>query len=142
MVFSGRGAFDGWRTSLDEVAAFRITSPAESYAAGKGDASNVGVIGVAIFEEKHAVRSHSLGVTRGTRGMASPVLARAGTGFGESHGSHVTTTSFDRQTTPVAEFKIRYDTIDALVEAGILEPLGPSAFPADEVSPTFCETPK
>ena len=42
---------DGFRTSLDDVATFRFSSVADSYAGGKGKARNVGVIAVAIFEE-------------------------------------------------------------------------------------------
>src|SRR5687768_12246218 len=42
---------DGFRRSLDQVAAFRFGSVGGSYAAQKGDDRNVGVIGVAFFEE-------------------------------------------------------------------------------------------
>lgn len=45
---------DGFRRSLDEVAAFRFGSVASSYAARKGNARNVGVIGVAFFAERGA----------------------------------------------------------------------------------------
>jgi hypothetical protein len=42
---------DGFRRSFDEVAAFRFGSVSGSYAAQKGDDRNVGVIGVAFFDE-------------------------------------------------------------------------------------------
>lgn len=42
---------DGFRQSFEEVAAFRFGSVRGSYAAQKGDGRNVGVIGVAFFEE-------------------------------------------------------------------------------------------
>jgi hypothetical protein len=45
---------DGFRQSLHEVAAFRFGSVGQSYAAKKGDARNVGVIGVAFFPERGA----------------------------------------------------------------------------------------
>lgn len=45
----------GFRQSLDRVAAFRFGSVGESYAADRGDARNVGVIGVALFAERGAV---------------------------------------------------------------------------------------
>lgn len=53
------GAFDkieidGFRQSLDEVAAFRFGSVQSSYAARKGNDRNVGVIGVAFFAERGA----------------------------------------------------------------------------------------
>ncbi len=43
---------DGFRQSMDEVAAFRFGSVRGSYAGRKGDDRNVGVIGVAFFEER------------------------------------------------------------------------------------------
>lgn len=43
---------DGWRTSMDAVAAFRFSSLEQSYADRKGKGRNVGVIGVALFGEK------------------------------------------------------------------------------------------
>lgn len=45
---------EGFRRSLKEVAAFEFTRPDESYAARMGDAGNVGVIGIALFEELYA----------------------------------------------------------------------------------------
>lgn len=49
---SGSVSIEGFRRSLDEVAAFRFGSVRGSYAAQKGDARNVGVIGVACFVEE------------------------------------------------------------------------------------------
>ncbi len=45
---------DGFRRSMNEVAAFRFGSVRNSYAGKKGDDRNVGVIGVAFFEERGA----------------------------------------------------------------------------------------
>jgi hypothetical protein len=45
---------DGFRRSEDVVAAFRFGRVRDSYAAKKGNARNVGVIGVAVFEERGA----------------------------------------------------------------------------------------
>ncbi|MDX2053393.1 MAG: hypothetical protein SFV15_13430 [Polyangiaceae bacterium] len=42
---------DGFRQSENEVASFRFGGVGESYAASKGDDRNVGVIGVAFFDE-------------------------------------------------------------------------------------------
>jgi hypothetical protein len=42
---------DGFRQSQDQVATFRFTSPSNSYSSKMGSPQNVGVIGVAIFEE-------------------------------------------------------------------------------------------
>jgi hypothetical protein len=48
----GELVVDGFRTSTTQVAAFRFSSVDESYAERKGKGRNVGVIGVAIFDEK------------------------------------------------------------------------------------------
>lgn len=45
---------DGFRRSQDEVAAFRFGRVKDSYAAKRGDDRNVGVIGVAVFQERGA----------------------------------------------------------------------------------------
>jgi hypothetical protein len=43
---------DGFRQSEDEVAAFRFSKVRDSYAAQRGEARNVGVIGIAFFAER------------------------------------------------------------------------------------------
>jgi hypothetical protein len=48
----GDVTIDGWRTSLDTVAAFRFSSVRDSYAGRTGHDRNVGVIGVAFFRER------------------------------------------------------------------------------------------
>ncbi len=49
----GRIAIDGFRQSMDKVAAFRFGSVRESYAHQKyHNSSNVGVIGIAVFDER------------------------------------------------------------------------------------------
>ncbi|WP_306582663.1 hypothetical protein [Dokdonella sp.] len=43
---------NGWRKSLDEIAQFNFTALSDSYAAATGRPANVGVIGVAVFNER------------------------------------------------------------------------------------------
>ena len=50
----GEVVIDGFRTSLDAVAAFRFSSVRDSYAARTRHARNVGVIGVAFYRERLA----------------------------------------------------------------------------------------
>jgi hypothetical protein len=50
----GHVDIDGWRLSQGQVAAFRFSSVADSYAARTGSARDVGVIGVALFPERQA----------------------------------------------------------------------------------------
>jgi hypothetical protein len=56
----GEVRIDGWRTSMQSVAAFRFGRVADSYAARTGSARNVGVIGVAVFAEREPVISRPL----------------------------------------------------------------------------------
>ena len=48
----GRIDIDGWRKSMDQVAAFYFTALPDSYAARTGRPDHVGVIGVALFRER------------------------------------------------------------------------------------------
>jgi hypothetical protein len=48
----GEVTIDGFRVSQDTVAAFRFSTVPRSYAARKGDARDVGVVGVAVFPER------------------------------------------------------------------------------------------
>ena len=50
----GEVIIDGFRTSLESVAAFRFSSVRDSYAARTRRARNVGVVGVAFFRERPA----------------------------------------------------------------------------------------
>lgn len=148
----GSVVFDGWRTSLDGISAFRIASPGESYAAAKGAPSNVGIIGLAIFEERRREVYRGGASSRGmpgprpknasasvTRGGASK--GSVGTAFGEHHTSHVSTTTFDRaSSTPVYVQTFRYDTIAELIAQGILAADdGLRAFPGNPDTPGFCK---
>jgi hypothetical protein len=51
----GEVTIDGYRLSQASVAAFRFSSVPRSYAARKGDARDVGVVGVAVFPERWPV---------------------------------------------------------------------------------------
>lgn len=51
----GQVSIEGFRKSLSDVAAFRFTTPSDSYSARMGTAQNVGVIGAAIFYERAPV---------------------------------------------------------------------------------------
>jgi hypothetical protein len=52
----GEAVIDGYRLSQESVAAFRFSSVPRSYASRKGDARDVGVIGVAVFQERQVWR--------------------------------------------------------------------------------------
>jgi hypothetical protein len=52
----GRIEIEGWRTSSQDVAAFRFTTVPDSYAGRVDGGQNVGVVGVALFPEKRRPR--------------------------------------------------------------------------------------
>ena len=51
---------EGWRTGDETVAAFRFSELGESYAARTGRPRNVGVVGVAFFQENRPIDTHEL----------------------------------------------------------------------------------
>ena len=143
----GDVTIDGFRTSLDAVAAFRFSSVRDSYAARVGRPRNVGVVGVAFFGERPAPAWHyraappetgraepapapptaadaeSSAPSKSAGGAApAPAAARPGLGtqFGESRESHVVETTFVRaSTSPMAISELRYDDREGLLSRGI-----------------------
>ena len=51
---------EGWRQSLDAVAAFRFSSVGDSYAAQTGGGANIGVVGVAVFADAARHRAYEV----------------------------------------------------------------------------------
>jgi hypothetical protein len=149
-VIAGWGAtsIDGWRKSLDEVAAFYFTRLRNSYAARTGRPDHVGVIGVAMFRERERIEplpyssrheapapaaapplgaadaaasaesANSAGERRAARSTAQQ---RLGTGHGERRESQVSRTHFERRSSaPDAMLQIYYDSRERLVARGII----------------------
>lgn len=77
---------EGFRLDLNRVAAFRFSRVNDSYAAQKGDARNVGVIGIAFFEERRPVMrpglvqpdADSVNREMGGRGQERKMAPRSG----------------------------------------------------------------
>ena len=145
----------GWRKSLDEVARFTFTSLSDSYAARTGRPGNVGVIGVALFEERPAprprygwrgnepLREESASADRAaapeaqskSRASQTPSL---GTGHGMREWSGAEYSAFERASDqPVEVIAIWYDSSRKLVAQGVIPqprrdgaPRRPEPFPA------------
>ncbi len=144
---------DGWRKSLTETAAFYFTELPDSYAARTGRALDVGVIGLAVFEEtlpprvaprppfperakareETAQAQDSAVESRALDREQSAAAPRLGTGHGERLHSVVTTTSFQRaSSTPKTVIAIHYDRLSSLIARGIAPPPAfaePNPFP-------------
>lgn len=135
----------GWRKSLDDVAQFVFTDLPDSYAARTGRPDNVGVIGIAVFEEARPVYYEGEPIWRrgtaaerdatGAAKASAPAAAEAramdrdeaaaqqtlGTGHGEREWSPVSRTGFVRATrTPAQVTRLRYDDYRTLVARGVL----------------------
>lgn len=134
---------NGWRKSLDDVAQFVFTDLPDSYAARTGRPDNVGVIGIAVFEEARPVyyepappwRSQAPGrdsSNAAAKASAPAAEARSvdraeaaaqglGTGHGEREWAPVSHTGFVRATrTPAQVTQVRYDDYRTLVTRGVL----------------------
>jgi hypothetical protein len=132
---------EGFRSSLEEVRAFRFTRPDQSYSARRGTPENVGVIGVAFFKERRRApiaikprpRSHTKDApeasapeasrSRDSEATASPRSStdNLGTAYGERRTSLVTEVAFEREhpTRPAFTTTVRYDDRSGLVARGI-----------------------
>jgi hypothetical protein len=151
----GLVGIDGWRKSMDEVAAFYFTALPDSYAARTGRPDNVGVIGVALFRELERPMpmerddraspespAPSAGVTgeakAATRQSAHDAeKSRLGTGHGRRLDSGAVFTEFERASeTPDEVIRIYYDSQRNLVARGIIPQPGhfagrvPEPFPS------------
>ena len=87
---------EGFRKSDTEVATFRFTTPGDSYSGRMGSAQHVGVIGVAIFEERRPprrrprpVRPSSAPQFRADVDSASDVMPEAEEATGAGYGRGV-----------------------------------------------------
>lgn len=153
-----RADITGWRKTQDEVAQFVFSSPSGSYASRTGRPDNVGVIGVAVFEEARrwyprpdpilrrsapsapaAAESSAAADASASRieGYARSAPAPAlGTGHGAREQSSVRDTDFERASrSPAQVVQLRYDSARNLRARGILVaspshlPRQPQAFP-------------
>lgn len=131
---------NGWRKSLDDVAQFVFTDLGDSYAARTGRPRNVGVIGVAVFEEARpryvpyaspAPIARDNGYARAEEKAAAPAAAESrgadasqqsiGTGHGQREWSPVGETAFERASrSPAQVIQVHYDEERRLAALGIL----------------------
>ncbi|MGZ3239806.1 MAG: hypothetical protein ACXWIN_12135 [Burkholderiaceae bacterium] len=121
----------GWRKSMDDVAAFYFTQLPDSYAARTERPDNVGVIGIAVFQEyvePVAAEGFAQNLTAqapmaSSRAKSADSMAEAkiGTGHGERLTSTVRMTEFRRASTQPSEIiSIQYDTYAHLVARGVI----------------------
>jgi hypothetical protein len=132
-ILGPRSRYDveGWRKSLERVAAFYFSRVEDSYAAKTGRPDEVGVIGVAMFRRKTSERDYESdvlsrkeapGPTAAERSAGSPASEPGlGTGHGRNVTSVVRAAEFERATeTPEEIIAIYYDSYENLVARGVI----------------------
>ena len=135
VLASGQAAeIAGWRKNMDEVAAFYFTRIADSYAARTERPQNVGVIGVAVFneyvppppvqigaQEKAEASADNAARSAASAAPAPAAEAKLGTGHGERIAARVGHTEFRRLSTqPNEVITIYYDSRTNLIARGII----------------------
>ncbi len=169
--FSNRGyvlepyqeaVIDGFRQSENQVATFRFSNPGNSYSSKMGTPENVGVIGLAVFDERYpepvpstptlAQRSEEAALddmdstnspSQGAKarrslssrsGGAEAEKSNLGTQYGESRYSYTQKTNFERRTTaPIQVTSLFYDNEAGLIKKGVItRPSNPSPFPQEQ----------
>ena len=143
----------GWRKNMERTAAFYFTDLGDSYAARTGRPHNVGVVGVAVFQESPRAPalleeqpansprawapSASAPSVADSSQSARKSLGKLGTGHGRSENDAATSVAFERSTdVPLDTVAIQYDRRENLIAMHVLprvdEPSGgsPNPFPA------------
>lgn len=126
---------EGFRESTESVAAFTFTAPEESYASKMGDGTNVGVIGIATFDEEEAARPAVIARSAEesmSDGEAAPAAAMSdrsdhaakesiGTAYGQSVSSQAEVVPFVRRDPlrPTEISAVYYDNREGLESRGI-----------------------
>jgi hypothetical protein len=129
---------DGWRKSMQEVAAFRFSHAGDSYAARTGRPFDLGVIGAAVFREARAEEPWPMPappIAERQRAQAAPAaealadaaagapspISPLGTAHGERRWSPSARTRFERASARADELiALRYDRHEALVARGVI----------------------
>lgn len=138
-------SYSGWRTSSKDIHRFYFTESENSYAEAFGDDSAMGVIAVAVYEEKQPFftrhdkkqtvnksqankpRSKSPNRSYDSAGAANDsVLAEqadkeAGTGFGEHQTSHVRKVHFNAKRSALVKNFYKYEWRETLCQKNIIE---------------------
>jgi hypothetical protein len=137
-------SYSGWRTSSKDIHRFYFTEFEDSYAHAFDDDSAMGVIAVAVYEEKQPLfitrhekkktakpsaqspsRSHDSAA--GKSGAANDsVLAdqaetKAGTGFGDHQTSHVRHVQFNPKRSALAKNFYKYEWRETLCQKNIID---------------------
>ena len=127
--------YSGWRTSSSDIHRFYFTDSQDSYAQAFGDESAMGVIAVAVYEEKQPLykifkekkRSDANAPAAAGRSYESDASTaekaeqEAGTGFGEHATSHAYRVQFNPKRTAQTKFIYKYEWRETLCQKRIID---------------------
>lgn len=131
-------SYSGWRTSSKDIHRFYFTEAEDSYAQAFEDDSAMGVIAVAVYEEKQPLftrhdkmstakpSAQAPSRSQESRGANSSVLAdqaedEAGTGFGEHQTSHVRHVQFNAKRQALTKNFYKYEWRETLCQKNIID---------------------
>lgn len=115
--------YKGWRTAQNQINRFYFTSANDSYADTWGDRSAMGVIAVAVFNEKHQPRykNHNRLQERSAPSSRGYSLDDStGTGFGKEEYSPSINVRFKAQKQPSSKHFYKYEWRNTLCDKGII----------------------
>lgn len=120
------GNYKGWRTSKNQVNRFYFTSAGDSYADAWNDRSAMGVIAVAVFNEKPKreyynkyKQSAPNSMNKSKRGYLAD--ESTGTGFGEEHYSPTRRVNFKAMNRPTVKHFFKYEWRKTLCKKGVID---------------------
>jgi hypothetical protein len=121
-------SYSGWRTSSSDIHRFYFTDVEDSYAHAFDDDSAMGVIAVAVFEEKQPLFTrHEKKQKAKPQASSNDSVARehaeaeAGTGFGEHAISHVRHVQFNARRVALAKNFYKYEWRETLCKKRIID---------------------
>lgn len=130
-------SYSGWRTSSKDIHRFYFTESENSYAEAFDDDSAMGVIAVAVYEEKQPLftrrdkkstakpsvqapnRSHDSAA--GESATMDKAETEASTGFGKHETSHVRRVQFNAKRSSLAKNFYKYEWREALCQKRIID---------------------
>lgn len=115
--------YKGWRTNKNQINRFYFTTANNSYSNAWGDKSAMGVIAVAVFDEKRKYyKKHKQPLGKYSNPSARNYLDNqsAGTGFGEEVYSPTINVRFKANKSPTMKHFYKYEWRNTLCEKGII----------------------
>ncbi|MCK5813482.1 MAG: hypothetical protein KAH03_04455 [Cocleimonas sp.] len=115
--------YKGWRTGKSRVNRFFFTAEGNSYASAWRDHSAMGVIALAVYNEKPRMvyrQENSLQSNKSARSAPSSA-ADAGTGFGREEYSPTVNVHFKAKNHPIAKHFYKYEWRSSLCRRGVIQ---------------------